>query len=89
MAYMKICCEYCGGSWEVYERDDWASGKAATCPHCAEKIDLQTWRRCVLPAFGSFINMNKELFSEHANDHRSLFQIDMISDNLFKNRHEE
>lgn len=88
MAYMKISCEYCGGSWEVYERDDWTSSKAATCPHCAQKIDHQTWRRCVLPSFGAFADMNKDLCRNHVDDHHPLFQIDMINDLLFKNRHD-
>ena len=88
MAYMKISCEYCGGSWEVYERDDWNGRKAATCPHCGTKIDRQTWQKCVVPAFGAFMDLNRDLFRDHVGEHRPLFQIDMISDLLFKNRHE-
>lgn len=89
MAYMKIHCDYCGGSWEVYERDNWFDQKIATCPHCATKIDEETWKGFVLPAFGSFVDANQRLFRDHVDDHRACIQFDLISDILFKNRHEQ
>ena len=62
--------------------------RPATCPHCGTKIDRQTWEKCVVPAFGAFMDLNRDLFRDHVGEHRPLFQIDMISDLLFKNRHE-
>ena len=51
MAYMRIHCKVCGGTWEIYHRDNWNDDKARQCPHCFTKIDRQVWQREVLPAF--------------------------------------
>ena len=51
MAFMRIYCGSCGQRWEVYERDDWNSQQAATCPHCGKQFEGQTWAKQVVPAF--------------------------------------
>ena len=89
MSYMRIQCDYCGGRWEVYHRDDWHDDRARTCPHCYQKIDRQLWDRQVLPAFGAVEDLNKELYKEHAGYHHPLFQIGFYPDTIFENRWRE
>ena len=86
MAFMRIHCDYCGGTWEVYHRDNWKDDKARQCPHCFAKIDRQAWEKDVLPAFGAVQDANAELFKEHTGNHKPLFTVDIIADHLFTNR---
>ena len=84
MAYMIIHCDYCGQSWEVYGSRDWNKNKNRECPHCQHKIDRQTWKNEILPAFGSFSDVNRELFKDHTGNHTPLFTIDFVSDHVFR-----
>lgn len=84
MAYLNIHCRYCRKHWEVYERDDFNSPKARTCPHCNSKIDEQTWNNQVIPAFGMVADANRELVKDHTGYHTPLFYFDVISDHIFK-----
>ena len=64
MGYLKIHCDRCGGSWEVYAhqlKDD----RANQCPHCFVEIDRQTWNRQIIPAFGAQDDANRELLKDH------------------------
>ncbi len=83
MAYMRIHCDYCGGAWEVYKRDNWKDSKAAECPHCFSKIDRQTWDNQIVPAFNMLDDANRELFKDHVGYHRPLFTVDVIADHIF------
>ncbi len=64
MAMMKIYCDYCGRKWDVYERDNWNSDNARTCPHCFHKIDGQTWKHEIVPAFAAYMDLNKQLIKD-------------------------
>ena len=86
MAYIRIHCEVCGGTWEIYHRDDWNDDKARHCPHCFSEIDPQTWKRQVLPAFGAVHDANAELLKDSTGQHRPLFSFDVIADHLYQNR---
>jgi len=86
MAYLRIHCEVCGGTWEVYHRDDWKDHRARQCPHCFSKIDRSTWEREVVPAFNSVQDANAELFKDHTGQHVPLFTFDVIADHLYQNR---
>ena len=88
MAYLRIHCDVCGGTWEVYHRDNWKDDKARQCPHCFAKIDRSVWEKEVLPAFGAVNHANAELLKEHTGYHRPLFTFDVIADHLYQNRHE-
>ena len=88
MAFMRIHCDVCGGTWEIYHRDDWHDDKARQCPHCFSKIDRQVWEKEVLPAFGAVQDANTELHREHTGYHKPLFAIDFIADHLYQNRRE-
>lgn len=88
MAYLRIHCGICGGTWEVYHRDNWKDDKARECPHCFAKIDPQAWENEVLPAFGAVQDANAELFKENTGYHRPLFAFDVIADNPYRNQHE-
>lgn len=86
MAFLRIHCDVCGGTWEVYHRDNWNDDKARQCPHCFSKIDRQTWQKEVLPAFGAVHDANAELFKEHTGRPAPLFTFDVIADHLYANR---
>ena len=64
MAKMKIHCRSCGKSWKITERDKWNNDNARICPHCFKKIDCQTWKNDILPAFGAFMDLNKQLIKD-------------------------
>lgn len=89
MSYMRIHCNYCGQAWEVYGSRDWNNDRERSCPHCQQEIDLQTWRREILPAFGSFSDANRELFKDHTGHHTPLFTIDFVADHIFTRTEKE
>ena len=86
MAYLRIHCENCGGTWEIYHRDDWKTDKAMQCPHCFAKIERSTWTHDILPAFSAVQEANAELFKDHTGYHDPLFTFDVIADHLYQNR---
>ena len=88
MAYLRIHCDVCGGTWEVYDRDNWKDDKARQCPHCFAKIDRPLWERQVLPAFGAVHDANAELYKDHTGFHAPLFTFDVIADHLYQNRND-
>lgn len=82
MALMKIDCDYCGGSWEVYERN-YTDQVSKYCPHCGKGIPDEMWTG-VAKAFERFKETNTDLFSESIGKHLPLFQVNFVSDILFK-----
>ena len=50
MLYMRVHCDYCGGTFEIYPKLR-EYDKARQCPHCDSRIDGTTWREKILPAF--------------------------------------
>lgn len=85
MGYLKIHCDYCGGTWEVYQRDNWNNDKARQCPHCFKSIDRQTWARQIVPAFAALNDANMELVKDSAGYCVPLFSVDYVADTLFAN----
>lgn len=79
MAFMRIYCGYCGQHWEVYERDNWNSQQAATCPHCGKRIEGQTWVNQVVPAFCAVSDANRELKRDSTGYGLPHFQFDIIA----------
>ena len=87
MAYMRVHCGYCGGTWEVYRRT--VNDEAArVCPHCESKIDGQTWERSVKPAFAAVHGANAELYKDHAHFNNPLFYFDVEADHIFRGESE-
>lgn len=86
MAYLRIHCDVCGGTWEIYGRDDWNDDKARQCPHCYSKIGRSVWQSEVIPAFTAAEDANAELFKEHTGYHKPLFTFDIIADHIYQNR---
>lgn len=78
--YMRIYCDNCGGTWEVYQRDTWDDDKVRTCPHCFAEIDRQTWRNNILPAFGMTTDANAELFKDSVGYRKVRFFVDFVAD---------
>ena len=85
MAYLKIYCDYCGQTWEVYERS-MHDEHSKQCPHCLAKIDSQTWDRQILPALGQVSDANRELFKDHVGYHCPVFTFDVIADHYFSKK---
>lgn len=83
---MRIHCDHCGGTWEIYSRDDWNDDRGRQCPHCFEHISRQVWTKEILPAFGAFLDSNKELIKDSTGYHRPLYGVDFISDNVRSER---
>ena len=83
MGMIRIHCGYCGGTWEVYGRDEWGKTAARTCPHCDSRIDGQTWEKQILPAFGAMMDGNRELVKDHTGYNQPLFAVDYIEDHYF------
>ena len=84
MAFLRIHCDYCGGTWDVYKRDI-KTEDARKCPHCFQKIDAQTWKKHIIPAFGTVEDANMELVKD-AYNHLPLYSFDVIANHLFRNR---
>lgn len=82
MGLLRIHCHSCGGTWEVYGRDNWKEDNSRTCPYCHEKIDGQDWNKQILPAFGAMMDANRELMKTHSGYDASLFAVDYIADPL-------
>lgn len=88
MAYLKIYCDVCGGSWEIYHRDNWKDDKARKCPHCFSKIPIELWAGEIIPAFTATHEANTELYKAHVCRHTPLFSFDIVADHLYENRRE-
>ena len=83
MGFLRIHCDYCGGTWDVYGGKDWKNANNRVCPHCHEKIDGQDWNNQILPAFGAMMDANRELIKTHTGYHTPLFTVDYIEDYYF------
>ena len=86
MAYLRIHCENCGGTWEIYNRDNWSEDSARQCPHCFSEIARDVWQRNVIPAFCEVDDANRELYKEHTGYRKPLFSFDVIADPLRTDR---
>ena len=82
MAFLRLYCGFCRGRWEVYERDNWKSQAAATCPHCGKRIDGETWAKQVVPAFCAVGDANRELYKDSTGYHIPYFRFDVLSDKI-------
>lgn len=85
--YLKIYCDYCGQSWEVYPRGECESrlinSKQNHCPHCgAAKIDRDTWEELIYVLMKTK-RINEKLAADHVNKHNALFAVSFIADHLF------
>ena len=74
MAYLRIHCDVCGGTW---------NDKARQCPHCFSEIDAQTWARQIVPAFCAVSDANRELYKDSTGYHTPLFTFDVIADHIY------
>ena len=80
--YMRIHCGTCGGTWEVYQRDNWKDDKARACPHCFEEIDPQTWEQQIIPAFCASADANAELIKDGEGYYKPFFAVDFMAEYL-------
>ena len=89
MGFLRIHCDSCGGTWDVYGRDNWKESRCRTCPHCQSEIDGQDWERFILPAFGGLMDANRELMKTHTGYSTPLFAVDYIEDHSFSDKTQE
>ena len=89
MAFIRIHCDNCGGSWEIYHRDNWNKDEARQCPHCYEEIDRQIWKKEIIPAFAAVEDANGELYKDSTGCRRPLFTVDFIADTYHRPKKEE
>lgn len=82
MCVLRIHCNACGGSWELYHRDIYNKAHRK-CPHCGKEIDQQTYTDKILPAWSACIDANTVLYNDHLQHHRAIFTIDFIADHIF------
>ena len=85
--YLKVYCDYCGQTWEVYPRGEspvvLINSKQNHCPHCgAAKIDRETWEELVFVLMKTK-RINEKLAADHVNKHNALFAVSFIADHLF------
>lgn len=82
MAYLKIRCQSCGGSWEVYRM---TLDRGNQCPHCGAKICRETWKDYVAPMLDMMNTAAVALRLDHCTYHRPLFTFTAVDDSLFHN----
>lgn len=82
MGLLRVRCDQCKGTWEVYGARDFTNDQNRICPHCGNKVDKQTWHGQILPAFGMLMDGNRALMKVRA-DHGPLFLVDYIEDSYF------
>jgi hypothetical protein len=85
MGFLRIHCDYCGGTWDVYNNNSARDKTARTCPHCQQKVNGFTWEKQILPAFTAMAACNKRLMLNHADQHTPLFTVDYVEDIVFPN----
>lgn len=85
MAYLRIYCEYCGQTWDVYERS-MNDEHSRQCPHCMSKIEDQTWKRQIVPSLCMVSDANRELLKDHLGYHVPRFVIDVVEDKFFSKK---
>ena len=85
MAYIKIYCDKCGQTWEVYERSI-HDRLSRQCPHCLSEIESQTWDGQIVPALGQVSDANRELMRDHLGYHVPVFTFDVIADHYFSKK---
>lgn len=79
---LRIHCDYCHQSWEVYHRDNWSEPQTRQCPHCFHEVPESAWEQ-VLDAFGTLSDANIELARLHEWEHVPLFRVDYVEDYQF------
>lgn len=82
MAYLRIYCDSCGGSWEVYRL---TLDRGNECPHCGAKIEKATWRDYVAPMLDMMNTAAVALRLDHSACHRPLFTFTVEDDSIFNN----
>ena len=80
---MKIYCDYCKQTWEVYAHDDALRPSARSCPHCGKaKIREETWKEMV-HCMDHVEMINRMLYSDHVNQHNPVFAVSYKADTPF------
>lgn len=83
MGYLRIHCDYCGGTWEVYRIKGVCPDHGRICPHCGQKIDPEAWDTRVIPAFKRMNEANVDVNRIQNEYHGPNFMVDYIEDCFF------
>ncbi len=82
MGMLRVRCEQCKGTWDVYGARDFTNDHNRVCPHCGHKVESMAWHTHVLPAFAAMMEANRELIRMHV-EHGPLFTVDYVEDCVF------
>ena len=81
---MKIYCDYCGQTWEVYARDEPQRPTASRCPHCGKaKVKPETWKE-MIDCMKHVEEVNMMLAIDHANECYIPFAVSYLADSPFQ-----
>ena len=83
---LRVHCGRCGNFWELYSRDNWQSDNSRVCPHCNAKVDEQTWKNQIIPAFNSVSDANNELVRDVTGYGKAHFSIDVIASKMHNHK---
>lgn len=76
---IQVKCHGCRKVWEVYPRGEWQNENNAVCPFCGLQIEPQTWEREIVPAFGAFLDANRELLKDVTGYGAPRFKVNFIN----------
>lgn len=75
MMKIRIKCRECKRAWEIHPRGKWTDDASRECPSCGCSIDRQTWERQIIPAFGAFMDMNREIVKDSTGYDAPMFSV--------------
>lgn len=85
MSYLRIHCNNCGGSWEIYELT-YNKKFSNICPHCFKEIDKRKWNN-IYSAFQEVCEANRELYKDYLSfPNSSLFSIEVLTDYEYRKK---
>ena len=80
--FIQVWCMRCGGTFEIYGRDDVRSQRSRTCPHCQERATGEAWAK-VVDAYDAYKEASRALWMDATTKTR--FTVDFIDDTVYKN----
>lgn len=85
MGFLKVCCDHCGASWEVYSHQ-MKEERSNQCPHCFSEIDRQTWDGQIVPAFAALDDANREIVKDCLGYGTQMFRVDYFATDCLEKR---
>ena len=80
--FLKIRCDSCHQSWEVYEYNLQSGSAVRTCPHCDAVMQKETYDQ-VISTFLKAKRVNERFAADSVNKNAPLFAVSFIEDRPF------